>query len=88
MYTAESSDTERRDGGGGWRSGDGDGGHGRQRNGDGDGDEQGREAPRRAFAVTVAPLAPTAVGSIAAATLAEGATHMVTASDYFEPARG
>ena len=37
----------------------------------------------QAFAVTVAPLAPTAVASIEAATLTEGATHMVTASDYF-----
>ena len=37
----------------------------------------------QAFAVTVVPPAPTAVGSIAAATLTEGATHMVTASDYF-----
>ena len=38
----------------------------------------------QSFAVTVAPSAPTAGGSIAPATLAEGATHMVTASDYFE----
>ena len=38
----------------------------------------------QSFAVTVAPPAPAAVGSIAAATLTEGATHMVTASDYFE----
>ena len=38
----------------------------------------------QSFAVTVVPPAPTAVGSIAAATLTEGATHMVTASDYFE----
>ena len=38
----------------------------------------------QSFAVTVVPLAPAAVGSIAAATLTEGATHMVTASDYFE----
>ena len=37
----------------------------------------------QAFAVTVVPLAPTAAGSIEAATLTEGATHMVTASDYF-----
>ena len=38
----------------------------------------------QSFAVTVVPPAPTAVGSIEAATLAEGATHAVTASDYFE----
>ena len=38
----------------------------------------------QAFAVTVVPPAPAAVGSIEAATLTEGATHMVTASDYFE----
>ena len=37
----------------------------------------------QSFAVTVLPPAPAAVGSIAAATLTEGATHMVTASDYF-----
>ena len=37
----------------------------------------------QAFAVTVVPPAPAAVGSIEAATLTEGATHMVTASDYF-----
>ena len=41
----------------------------------------------QSFAVTVvrpAPSAPTAVGSIApAATITEGATHMVIASDYF-----
>ena len=37
----------------------------------------------QSFAVTVAPPAPAAVGSIAAATLTEGATHMVTASDHF-----
>ena len=37
----------------------------------------------QAFAVTVVPSAPAAVGSIEAATLTEGATHMVTASDYF-----
>ena len=37
----------------------------------------------QAFAVTVVPPAPTAVASIEVATLAEGATHMVTASDYF-----
>ena len=29
------------------------------------------------------PSAPAAVGSIEAATITEGATHMVTASDYF-----
>ena len=38
----------------------------------------------QSFAVTVLPPAPTAVGSIEAATLAEGETHGVTASDYFE----
>ena len=38
----------------------------------------------QSFAVTVAPPAPAAVGSIEAATLTEGATHMVTASDHFE----
>ena len=38
----------------------------------------------QAFAITVLPPAPAAVGSIEAATLTEGATHMVTASDYFE----
>ena len=38
----------------------------------------------QAFAVTVVPPAPVTVGSIAAATLAEGATHVVTAPDYFE----
>ena len=37
----------------------------------------------QAFAVTVLSPAPTAVGSIAAATITEGATHTVTASDYF-----
>ena len=40
----------------------------------------------QAFAITVvppAPIAPTAAGSIAAATLTEGATHTVIASDYF-----
>ena len=37
----------------------------------------------QAFAVTVLPPAPVTVGSIAAATLTEGATHAVTASDYF-----
>ena len=40
----------------------------------------------QSFAVTVvppAPPAPTAVDSIEAATLTEGATHMVPASDYF-----
>ena len=37
----------------------------------------------QSFAVTVLPSAPTAVGSIEAATLAEGATHTVTASGYF-----
>ena len=37
----------------------------------------------QSFAVTVLPPAPTAVGSIEAATLTEGATHMVTASEYF-----
>ena len=37
----------------------------------------------QAFAVTVLPPAPAAIGSIEAATLAEGATHTVTASDYF-----
>ena len=36
----------------------------------------------QSFAVTVVPPAPAAVGSIEAATLTEGATHMVTASDY------
>ncbi len=38
----------------------------------------------QAFAVTVLPPAPAAVGSIEAATLTEGETHSVTASDYFE----
>ena len=38
----------------------------------------------QAFAVTVVPSAPAAVGSIAAATINEGATRAVTASDYFE----
>ncbi len=38
----------------------------------------------QSFAVTVLPPAPTAVGSIEAATLTEGDTHLVTASDYFE----
>ena len=37
----------------------------------------------QAFAVTVVSPAPTAVGSIEVATITEGATHMVTASDYF-----
>ena len=37
----------------------------------------------QSFAVTVAPSAPTVVGSIEAVTLTEGATHTVTASDYF-----
>ena len=40
----------------------------------------------QSFAVTVVPPAPTAVGSIEGVTLAEGATHSVTASDYFEGA--
>ena len=38
----------------------------------------------QSFAVTVLPPAPAAVGSIEAATITEGATHAVTASDYFE----
>ncbi len=38
----------------------------------------------QSFAVTVVPSAPTATGSIEAATLSEGETHLVTASDYFE----
>ena len=38
------------------------------------------------FAVTVVRPAPVTVGSIAAATITEGATHVVTASDYFEGA--
>ena len=38
----------------------------------------------QSFAVTVLPPAPTAIGSIEAATLSEGDTHLVTASDYFE----
>ena len=38
----------------------------------------------QAFAVTVVPPAPTAIGGIEAATLSEGETHLVTASDYFE----
>ena len=38
----------------------------------------------QSFAVTVLPPAPTAVGSIAAATITEGTTHTVTASDHFE----
>ena len=38
----------------------------------------------QAFSVTVLPPAPTAAGSIEAVTLTEGATHAVTASDYFE----
>ena len=38
----------------------------------------------QSFAVTVVPPAPTAGGSIAPATVTEGAIHMVTASDYFE----
>ena len=37
----------------------------------------------QAFAVTVVSPVPAAVGSIEAATLTEGATHIVTASDYF-----
>ena len=37
----------------------------------------------QSFAVTVLPPAPTATGSIEAATLSEGGTHLVTASDYF-----
>ena len=37
----------------------------------------------QSFAVTVVPPAPTAVGSIAALTLAERETHTVTASEYF-----
>ena len=44
----------------------------------------GGGSAEQSFAVTVVPLAPTAVASIEAATLTEGATHMVTASDYFE----
>ena len=40
----------------------------------------------QSFAVTVVPPAPTAVGSIAAATLTEGASHSVTASGYFDGA--
>ena len=49
-YDAESSDTERRDGGGGWRSGDGDGDRGRRGHGHRDGDErewEGRAELRR-----------------------------------------
>ena len=38
----------------------------------------------QSFAVTVLPPAPATVGSIEAATITEGATHAVTASDYFE----
>ena len=43
---------------------------------------------RKRFTVTVVAMvaAPTATGSIAALTLTEGATHAVTASDYFEGA--
>ena len=37
----------------------------------------------QSFAVTVLPPAPAAVGSIEAATISEGDTHSVTASDYF-----
>ena len=37
----------------------------------------------QSFAVTVLPPAPAAVGSIEAATISEGETHLVTASDYF-----
>ena len=41
-------------------------------------------SPEQAFAVTVVPPAPRLVGSIEGVTLAEGATHAVTASDYFD----
>ena len=37
----------------------------------------------QSFAVTVLPPAPATVGSIEAATISEGGTHNVTASDYF-----
>ena len=37
----------------------------------------------QSFAVTVLPPAPAAVGSIEAATITEGGTHEVIASDYF-----
>ena len=43
----------------------------------------GGGSAEQAFAVTVVPPAPLAVGSIEAATFTEGATHMVTASEYF-----
>ena len=41
----------------------------------------------QSFAVTVLPPAPTATGSIEAATISEGDTHEVTASDYFSRRR-
>ena len=49
------------------------------------GTKSGRDE-RKQFTVTVSAMvaAPTATGSIEAATVTEGATHAVTASDYFD----
>ncbi len=46
----------------------------------------GGGSAQQSFAVTVLPPAPTAVGSIAGATLTEGGTHAEDASAYFEGA--